>query len=253
MDIPTVIHMNIPTTTATEIKKSRKNLKAYLYLLHISDPMLPIGGFTHSNGLETYVQKELVNSPAATRNYLESYLKNNFLYNDLLAARLAWEDSRNEDLCSIIELNEILCASKAPKELRNASNKLGLRLLKILEDELDHNLLFKNFIQSVKDGTCDSNYCVVYGVAANLLGINLDEAMCALTYNTASTVINNCAKLIPISQMVGQKLLFEMQEQFEEIINAALELTIDDLGLSSTGFDIRSMQHERLYTRIYIS
>ena len=34
--------------------------KALISLLHLTDPNLPIGGFSHSAGLETYVQQGLV-------------------------------------------------------------------------------------------------------------------------------------------------------------------------------------------------
>lgn len=40
---------------------------------------------------------------------------------------------------------------------------------------------------------------------------------------------------------------------FEEVINKLDELTIDDLCLSTPGFDIRCMQHENLYSRLYMS
>jgi len=233
--------------------KNDSKKTSYLHLLHISDPLLPIGGFTHSYGLETYVQKELVNSSSSSKKYIIAYLKHNYLYNDLLAMRLAWEYADDKNLDGLIELNNILCASKAPMELRNASTKLGLRLIKIVEVELKNEALFKQFINAVKAEKCQSNYCVIYGMTAFLLNIGKEEAMCALTYNTASAIINNCAKLIPISQMEGQKILFEIRKDIEEIVEKAGYLTLEDLGMSGAGFDIRSMQHERLYTRIYIS
>ncbi len=234
-----------------EIFRSKR--RSFLHLLHISDPMLPIGGFTHSFGLETYVQKEIVNCSSAAQKYLEVYLRNNYMYNDLLAMRLAWEYAEKADICNIIELNNIVCASKAPKELRNASIKLGLRLVKIIEAELKQEPLFARYLEAVRTEKCDSNYSVVYGMAACLFGIPKEEAMCAITYGSASTVINNCAKLIPISQMDGQKILFEIQDVLEDIITSVESLGIEDYGICSIGFDIRSMQHERLYTRIYIS
>ena len=39
----------------------------------------------------------------------------------------------------------------------------------------------------------------------------------------------------------------------QELIQQAKGQTEDDLCLSAPGFDIRGIQHERLYSRIYMS
>lgn len=233
--------------------KKNEKLRSCLQLLHLSDPLLPIGGFTHSYGLETYVQKGLVDSGPAAKNYMEVYLKHNFLYNDLLAARLAWEYAGAGDVDGIVELNNVLCASKAPKELRLAGTKLGLRFIKIIENLLKDNSIYIKYSEAIKAGRCESNYCTAFGMAARLFDIGREEALCAVTYGTASAIINNCGKLIPLSQMEGQKILFESGDIMEELIEKVMELKPEHLGMNCVGFDIRSMQHERLYTRIYIS
>ena len=52
-----------------------------LHLLHLSDPTLPIGGFSHSYGLETYTQKEIVKSVESVHLFLKEILSNIFLNN----------------------------------------------------------------------------------------------------------------------------------------------------------------------------
>ena len=45
-----------------------------LYMLQICDSLFPIGAFTLSNGLETYVQHGVVDSPETLAAYLADYL-----------------------------------------------------------------------------------------------------------------------------------------------------------------------------------
>jgi urease accessory protein len=66
-------------------------------------------------------------------------------------------------------------------------------------------------------------------------------------------MVTNCVKTIPLSQTAGQQILAGCYSCFQEILREVLELTIDDLCLSAPGFDIRGIQHEKLYSRIYMS
>jgi len=123
-------------------------------------------------------------------------------------------------------------------------------------------------IYGLNDLTCASDiftqYCanrkgswmshsVVYGVFCAAAGIPLEDAMEHYLYAQASSMVTNCVKTIPLSQTCGQKLLCRCQEVFQEILECLGGLTEEDLCLSAPGFDIRSMQHEGLYSRIYIS
>jgi len=250
MEMNTDTVMDTRTGTPEEAAAQTGSL---FYLLRISDPLLPIGGFTQSYGLETYVQKGIVHDAGSAQKYLSSYLQNNFLYNDLLAVRLAWEYTGAGDLERVAALDKIINAAKTPREIRTAGIKLGARFAIIVESVLKDNPFFNSYRLRIKWDKCDGHYCVLYGLAARLLAIDKTPALSAFTYAAAAQIINNCAKLVPISQQDGQRILFGAQGLFQELISTVETLTEDDLGVSCTGFDLRSMQHERLYTRLYIS
>lgn len=222
-------------------------------LWQISDPYFPIGGYTQSFGLETYVQKGIVHNAGSARQYLCSFLCNNFLYNDLLTVKLAWEYADEEQLENLFRLDQIVSAARPAREIRSASLKLGNRFLKIVEMVLGENRLFKDFMHYVRKGRQGGHYSLVFGLCARLLNIDKRAALAAVSYSTASSIINNCAKLVPISQQDGQRILFASHAILQELLDRVEGLMLEDIGVCGMGFDVRAMQHERLYTRLYIS
>ena len=103
-------------------------------LLQINDALFPIGGYSHSYGLETYIQKGIVRDADTAEKYILQNIKTNLLYNELLLIRLAWEYASEDNLEAILELEEIAEASRSQKEIREASRKLGSRFLKPQQD-----------------------------------------------------------------------------------------------------------------------
>lgn len=97
------------------------------------------------------------------------------------------------------------------------------------------------------------SHCCAYGVFCAALGIEEEETLYHYLYAQTSAMVTNCVKAIPLSQSAGQTLLCGCYEEFEEILSYIMDCTEDDLCLSAPGFDIRGIQHEKLYSRLYMS
>ena len=55
------------------------NKKNNFYLLQINDALFPIGGYSHSYGLETYIQKGLLQNAEDATLYLHNKLRYSIL------------------------------------------------------------------------------------------------------------------------------------------------------------------------------
>lgn len=221
-------------------------------LLHLSDPTLPIGGYTHSNGLETYVENGLVRDKQSAERFVKHNLWYNLKYNDAALMVLAYRATLSKDLDALIALDNECNALKSAREIREASQKLGLRLYKIFT-RYEINPFIQQWGDLIKQKQIESHYCITYGILACLLEIPLQEALHGYYYNAAITSITNAVKLVPLGQLDGQDILFQLHDEFEQLCNETIALDRNLVGLCNIGFEIRCMQHERLYTRIYIS
>ena len=155
-------------------------------LLHLADPTLPIGGYTHSNGLETYVQERIVHNVDTAKEFVQNMLQYSLKFNDGAFVKLAYEAAEKGDLQQLLELDNECNAIKCPKEIRQASQKLGLRLIKIFKRR-ENSPLMEAFEKAIQHKEANSHYCIVFGVYAYLMKIPLFEALLGFYYTSPKT------------------------------------------------------------------
>ena len=251
------------------------------YLLQVNDALFPIGAYSHSQGLETYIQKGIVHDVPTAREYIRNKLRWNLLYTELLAARLAYEyaaqepcgrkadgrpsvagesaDRGDEDgsgtaVQDLIRLEEILEASRLPYEQREAVRKMGSRFAKTVQKlgipECETGI-FAEYLAARKGRS--TSHCCIYGVFCAVMGIDEEQALSHYLYAQTSAMVTNCVKTVPLSQTAGQQLLAGFHDEFKELLQEVMNCTEDDICRSAPGFDLRGIQHERLYSRLYMS
>ena len=222
-------------------------------LLQVNDAMFPIGGYSHSYGLETYIQKNLVKDPDTAFEFMKSSIAHSFLYSELLPARLAYEYAQKGELKKILELEGLIEASKSPAEIRAAAQKLGSRFIKtVLSMDVEYvSPIFKQYAKEMEKLL--PTHAVAYGVFCAAVGIDQGRAMECFLYTNTSGKVVSCVKTVPLSQTQGQQILQKCHAVFTETLDKLQTLDESYLCLSNPGFDVRCMQHEVLYSRLYMS
>lgn len=230
---------------------SSRKMSAFLNMMQSVDAFFPVGAFTLSNGLETYVQQEVFESVRDLERYLEDYLYF-FPENDLGIMALAWKCGMDPD--KIMELDQWTGAMKPAKEIREGSHKTGIRFLKAeskMHPEADGGL--ESYRKLIREKKAYGYHPIALGLYAREIGLEEDTALGMYAYSVISAIVNNAVKLVPLSQMEGQRVLGEQLERIEAAVERAKNMELDTLGASGASYDIRCMQHERLYTRLYMS
>lgn len=215
-------------------------------LLQINDSAFPIGSFQHSFGMESYVLNNIIIDSKSLLNFMKSYLENVLLYNDLLALKLCYFAKLEE----ILEIQNLLYALTAPKEIREANYKLGLRFIKTIGAlEMPTNKFWESYIKK----SIYPTHSTSYGVFCASFDIDYKKALSTYLYAQSANMVINGVKLIPLSQDDGQWILRQLQTTFIQILEKLQNLTLDNLGASTPLYDILAMKHQYLYSRLYMS
>ena len=106
--------------------------------------------------------------------------------------------------------------------------------------------------QELRRGKVTSHPCA-YGVFCCAAGIPLEDSMAAFLYAQTSAMVTNCVKTIPLSQSEGQKILLSLHSVLEEVLFLVTTAGEEMFCASTPGFDLRAIQHEGLYSRLYMS
>ena len=225
----------------------------HFLLLQINDALFPIGGYSHSYGLETYIQYGLVKDAATADRFIRNRLRYSIFYTDLLAVRLAYEATVRGQMGKLDRLEEEMEASRIPEEVREASKKLGRRFVKTINgmETLSQLPRWKDYLEK-RAGKTTCHPCA-YGTLCAAAGMEKQEVLAGFLYAQTSAMVTNCVKTIPLSQSEGQKLLFCLHPLLEEMTEKVNNVLEEMLCASTPGFDLRCIQHETLYSRLYMS
>jgi urease accessory protein len=163
-------------------------------IFQLFDSALPIGSFNHSLGVEEAYMKGF-----NVKEFIKDIFENLILRGDVAIVRFAYENPEDAD--------EIIFASKLPKEIREASVNLGLSLASL-------RICNHPYIEKVLRGEAKGTYPVVVAVCCKAFNISVEDCMAGLAYSELAMLVFSAVRLKAINFVEGQKLISELLEEF---------------------------------------
>lgn len=224
----------------------------FLYLMHIHDSAFPIGSYTQSFGMETYIQTDDIRTKEELYAYLRAFVRENLLYTDAIFVKEAYQHFHNDDWQSIFRLENICDASKNAVETREASKMMGKQFLKgILPVFPDEGLT--KWQQALQSGQVKGHFPIVYSLYSLKMEFDLFTTVLTFLYSSTISLVHNGVRAIPLGQKAGIEIIHKLIPEIIETAKKAMDLSLDDLSNHAVGLEIASMQHAYLHSRLFIS
>lgn len=221
-------------------------------LLQLCDSNFPSGAFSHSFGLETYIQENVISDKGTFSEALSVYVRKQLVYTDGLACCLAFEALENGSRDKILEIDHMVFASSFSAETRMGNRRIGERMAKLCMD-LYPSVVLAEYLEQIKKKNAYGHSAFVFAMVAHHLNVKKETAVGTYLFAGVSSLIQNAVRGIPLGQTDGQKILVEIQPVLNESVKTILSLTLDDLCAVSPGLEIAQMRHERLHVRLFMS
>jgi urease accessory protein len=227
------------------------------HLLQITDQFFPTGGYAFSHALETYIAEGIVHDRASCHRLLENLCWHAIGPCDLVFCAHAYRltasaDITQDTLMALVACDHLLAAYKVARELRQESQHTGQAFLRAAM-ALEPAPLVRAFWAQVQCGATPGHHALVFGLVAQYLGCARGSTLLAYLYTVLTGLVAAALRLVPLGQSDGQRLLHALAPLSRDLIAQYGELQPEDAWSSLPGLDIRSMQHERLYSRLYRS
>ena len=226
--------------------------KNILSLFQLCDSNFPTGAFSHSYGLETYIQEDIVRDSTTFLQWLHVYLEEQLIYSDGLACRLVYEALEKEDFQKVWELDRMLNVQNLPRETREGTQRMGDRMLNLVESLYEIRAL-SLYRERLKMKQSFGHPAIVFTMVGHHLGVLKTSTTLYYLYSCISSLVQNAVRAIPLGQTAGQKIIQEFQGALVATTEKIQNLDEADFGIVSPGLELAQMKHERVNIRIFMS
>ncbi|PTI46729.1 urease accessory protein UreF [Staphylococcus xylosus] len=225
---------------------------AHLRLFQFCDSQFPTGAFSHSFGLETYIQRDIVHDEQSFQQWLILFLNEQLTYADGLTMRLVYNALEQNDTQAILRLDRILFVQNLPKETRQGSKQMGHRMVKLASELYDSDWLDWYHAQ-MRDKKAMLHPDICFTMLGHHLGVDIETIIDYYLYQNVSSLTQNAVRAIPLGQTAGQRIVHQMIPIMKDTRDHIMTLDESQLGITAPGLEINQMEHENVNVRIFIS
>lgn len=223
--------------------------QALFRLLQLSSPMLPVGAYSYSQGLEWAVESGVVRDRDSSREWIADVLHLGISrFEAPLLCRLyrAWEVL---DVAALEQANTLFLCSRESAELRAETEQMGYSLRRLLLEMGQFDAARLEVLQRLEP----VGFPAVFSCAAVAWNIPLAAVLSGYLWSWLENQVMAAMKTIPLGQVAGQQIMAALADSLPALVEQAMNLPDGDMSTFSPALAIASARHETQYSRLFRS
>jgi urease accessory protein len=232
-----------------------------LRLLQLTSPMLPVGAYSYSEGIEYLCDRGIIHDQQTLTNWLSRELQTGFIKTEVAIVLQTYRAVIAKDLPRLQALNAWLSATRESEEMRLASWQMGQSLMKLWQNLAEDNpeIDLIQFMPSSKDNADGQgcNYAIAFGMAAASWAIAPETLVFGYLHSWLSNLVSAAVRAVPLGQTIGQRVIFQLGDQILQTATYALSCgdqdMLNQLEWCGWGANLACANHETQYSRLFRS
>ncbi|SIO65839.1 urease accessory protein [Singulisphaera sp. GP187] len=224
-----------------------------LRLLQITDSALPIGGYTHSWGLETAIARGLVHDPETLEKWTRRWLRTSLGPLEGVLVASACRAAHAGDSGALLTLNQMAETSIIPPSTRIASREMGDQLLALGATWTWCATGLAALMDAEPEHTAGWHHPIAFGVLGALAGGAADDVLTAYLHQAALGMIGAGVRAIPIGHTHGQQVLAYVHDDIRDLAPDLGGRAAETAGAGCPHYEILCDEQTRLYARMFRS
>lgn len=206
-------------------------------------PVLPVGGYSYSHGLESAVAKGWIGDATSCEEWIRTLASRVLVELELPLLIRLLEACDNNDQTAARHWNDLAHATRETTELLLEEKAKGEALTR----------LFPALEISPSVRIDSAGFTAAFAQACSFWQIPSSTALQGYAWAWFEMLVAAAIKLVPLGHSDGQRLLLRFNGQLEEFSNRATEIDDDAIGATSPGLAILSSEHETQHGRVFRS
>jgi len=224
-----------------------------LHLLQIADSALPIGGYTHSWGLEAAIARGLVHDPESLECWTGRWLRTCLGPLEGVLVASACRAAQEGTPAGLLTLNHLAEVSIMPSSTRCASREMGVQLLALGATWAWCAASLATLMQALPDEPDCWHHPVAFGLLGALAGGGREDVLTAYLHQAALGMIGAGVRAIPVGHTHGQQVLAYLHNDIRELAAALRDRDPETAGAGCPFYEILCDEQTRLYARMFRS
>ena len=220
-------------------------------MLQFGDSMFPIGAFAFSCGLESAIQEGVVTNTATLRAFARTSLEQ-AARGDCIALIAAHRAATAGDIDTLTQIDAQVYARKLSDEGRTMSVRMGKKFTEMGVEVVGAPLL-RTWHECIKKSVTPGCYPIALAINFSVLDLPASQAFVVHQYGVATTILGAALRLMKVSHIETQKILFELTGQTEGIYATAAAARLSDMAGFAPLTEILTAIHTRAHVRLFMS